>query len=92
VAFAQTRYLARHPGLATAHFTPEVIKLFEMRAAIFAIVPILSMVVAFENRRLALYVYLLLLCLHRINSPIHEHIGHARSDEEPQARPSAQAK
>ncbi|HLX28660.1 MAG TPA: TMEM175 family protein [Casimicrobiaceae bacterium] len=85
VAFSQARYLARHPALATAHFTPDVMKLFEMRAAIFAIVPILSMLVAFENRRLALYVYLLLLCVHRINSPIHEHIVHARSDDE--ARP-----
>jgi hypothetical protein len=53
-------YLARHPALAAPTFTAAVRLAIERRIALFALVPLLSMTVAFVSTHVALYVYLLL--------------------------------
>ncbi len=63
-SFWHVTYIARHPELATAHFNDEVARLIKRRVAIFAIVPALSMAVAYYSTHAALYVYLLLVAAH----------------------------
>src|SRR5262249_19117518 len=58
------RYLARHPYLATSDLTPEAVSLLKRRIALFALIPMASMLVALYSPRLALYVYLLLATVH----------------------------
>ena len=74
VSSVHLRYLERHPYLATAEFTPLSAKLLRRRIALFAIVPALSVLVAFYSPRLALYVYLLLAGAHFMPGRIDEHI------------------
>jgi uncharacterized membrane protein len=86
VAYLHTRYLARRPALATVEFTPRIATMFERRALLFAIVPIVSMLVAFFDTHLALYVYLLLVPFHLLANPF-EHVALAhREGEEREAR------
>ncbi len=79
VAFAHTRYLARHPVLATGEFTPRIAAMFERRALLFSMVPITSMVVAFYNTHAALYVYALLVIVHLLANPF-EHVALVHRD------------
>jgi uncharacterized membrane protein len=80
VGYAHSRYLARHPALATPDLTPEIARMFDRRAALFAVVPLVSMAVAFFSTHLALYVYVLLAAAHLLATPIHAHIAKARHD------------
>ena len=75
LGYLHTRYLARHPALATPSFTPEVARMFERRAAVFAVVPLMSMLVAFFDTHLALYVYVLLAAAHLLPNPIHDRVA-----------------
>ena len=61
-------YLARHPELASPSLTPAVVRSFKARQLLFAMVPVLSAVVAFYSSRPALYLYLLLAPLHFLPS------------------------
>jgi uncharacterized membrane protein len=61
---AQLAYLRRHPELAQPSLTATVARRIVKRIAIFALVPVLSMVAVFYNTRLALYLYLLLPVVH----------------------------
>jgi TMEM175 potassium channel family protein len=74
VSSIHLRYLEWHPYLASPEFTPLAAKLLRRRIALFAIVPGLSMLVAFYSPRLALYVYLLLAGAHFVPGRIDEHI------------------
>jgi uncharacterized membrane protein len=92
VAFAHTRYLARHPALAVPAFTPRIARMFERRALVFSTVPIISMIVAFFDTHLALYVYLLLVGVHLLANPF-EHVALARREaEESEERDERQAR
>ena len=87
VAFAHTRYLARHPVLATAEFTLQIAAMFERRAVVFSMVPITSMIVAFYNTHLALYVYALLVIVHFLANPFeHVALAHREGDEREERR------
>ena len=74
VSYVHLRYLKRHTYLASPEFTPAAAHLIRHRIAFFAIVPVLSMLVAFYSPRLALYVYLLLAGAHFLPGRIDEHI------------------
>ncbi|MEO8303578.1 MAG: TMEM175 family protein [Betaproteobacteria bacterium] len=60
----QIVYLRRNPELAEPTLTSEIARRIIVRTAIFATIPILSMVAVFYNTRLALYLYFLLLVVH----------------------------
>ncbi len=85
-SYLHLRYLSRHPYLATPELTPIAVKLLRRRVALFAVVPALSMAIAFLNTRLALVVYLLILSAHFLPGRIDEHLralpsGGGPSDE-----------
>ena len=61
---SQIFYLRRHPELAQPSLTQAVVRKIVRRSAIFALVPVLSMVAVFYNMRLALYIYFLLPVVH----------------------------
>lgn len=61
---AQIAYLRRHMELARPALTGDRARAIILRTAIFATVPVLSMVAVFYNTRLALYLYFLLLVVH----------------------------
>jgi uncharacterized membrane protein len=61
---AQLVYLRRHPELAQPSLTADVARRIVKRMAIFALVPVLSMLAVFYNTRLALYLYFLLPIVH----------------------------
>ena len=60
----QLVYLRRHPDLAQPSLTAAVARRIVARTALFATVPVLSMVAVFYNMRLALYLYFLLPVVH----------------------------
>lgn len=62
-------YLARHPELVLPELKA-VMKQIRVRIAMFTIVPVLSMAVAFFSTHVALYVYLLLVAVHFFPGPI----------------------
>lgn len=62
--FLNIDYLSRHPELASANLTPAVVRAFKARQLLFALVPVLSAVVAFYSSRAGLYLYFLLAPLH----------------------------
>src|SRR5947209_9290702 len=64
LSYLHLRYLARHPYLATAELNSVAVKLLRRRIFLFALVPFLSMLIAFYNTRLALYIYLLIATAH----------------------------
>ena len=74
VSYLHLRYLERHAYLASPEFTPAAAHLIRHRIVLFAVVPSLSMLVAFYSPRLALYVYLLLAGAHFLPGRIDEHI------------------
>ncbi len=61
---AQLEYLRRHSQLATPELASDAIGPLRRRGALLAIVPLLSMALAFYSPRLALYLYLTLPLLH----------------------------
>jgi uncharacterized membrane protein len=83
VSYIHLRYLSRHPYLATPELTPIAVKLLRRRVALFAVVPALSMAIAFFNTRLALVVYLLILSVHFLPGRIDEHLRALPSDGDP---------
>lgn len=62
--FLNIDYLARHPELASPSLTPAIVRAFKRRQLLFALVPVLSAVVAFYSSRAGLYCYFLLAPLH----------------------------
>jgi hypothetical protein len=74
-------YLARHPELAAPTFTAAVRLAIERRIALFALVPLLSMTVAFVSTHVALYVYLLLATAHFLPGRIDAQIAAAERNE-----------
>lgn len=69
VAFiAQAEYLRRHPQLAAPHFGGRAIVPIRRRAALMALVPLVSMAMTFYSPRFALYLYLALPVLHMLPS------------------------
>jgi uncharacterized membrane protein len=60
----QILYLRRHPELAQPELTADVARQIVVRTAIFASVPLMSMVIAFYNTHWALYSYFLLVVVH----------------------------
>jgi len=85
-AFVHTRYLEHHPALATPTFTAETARLFERRAALFALVPLVSMGVAFVSSHAALFAYLLLAVAHIVPTRLDSRL--LNSSEEPGAAPA----
>jgi len=73
LSYVHLRYLYRHPYLATAELNSVAVKLLRRRIALFAIVPALSMVMAFYNTRVALFVYLLIATAHFLPGRIDEY-------------------
>jgi len=61
---ANVNYLARHPNLATAEFTPTVSAYIHRRLAIVALIPVLAIAMAFFSTRVSLYMYFLMLLVH----------------------------
>ena len=74
LSWVHLRYLARHPYLASPDLTPEAVRLLKRRIAMFTLIPMLSMLVALVNTRLALYAYLFLATVHFLPARIDEHI------------------
>jgi uncharacterized membrane protein len=74
LSYIHLRYLSRHPYLATPELTPVAVTLLKRRVALFAIVPALSMAIAFLNTRLALVAYLLILTAHFLPGRIDEQL------------------
>jgi uncharacterized membrane protein len=64
ILILQLVYLRRHPELAQSSLTAAVAGQIVKRTAIFAMVPVLSIVAVFYNTRLALYLYFLLPVVH----------------------------
>jgi uncharacterized membrane protein len=64
ILVVQITYLRGHPELAQPALTADVARRIVKRTAIFAMVPVLSMLAVFYNMRLALYVYFLLPVVH----------------------------
>jgi uncharacterized membrane protein len=73
LSYVHLRYLARHPYLATPELNSVAVKLLKRRIGVFALVPLLSMVTAFYNTRLALFVYLLIATAHFLPGRIDEY-------------------
>jgi uncharacterized membrane protein len=61
---AQITYLRSHADLARPALTRDRARAIVLRTALFAIIPVLSMVAVFYNTRLALYLYFLLPIVH----------------------------
>lgn len=77
-SLSHIQYLSHHPELTSDEFTDEVAALLRRRSALFAVLPIVSMSVAFVNTRAAIYAYVLLGALHFLPGRIDHRI--ARSD------------
>lgn len=74
LSYANLRYLARHPHLASADLTPLAVRLLKRRIVFFMLIPAASMALAFVSTRLALYAYFLLTTVHFLPASIDEHI------------------
>jgi uncharacterized membrane protein len=74
-SFAHVEYLARHRSLASADFNDDVVRLLRRRVALFAVVPIVSMAVAYVDTRMALYTYILLGVVHFVPGRIDRRIA-----------------
>jgi TMEM175 potassium channel family protein len=73
LSYLHLRYLSRHPHLATPDLNSVAVKLLKKRIALFTLVPLLSMAIAFYNTRMALLVYLLILTAHFLPAHIDEY-------------------
>jgi len=74
LSFTHLEYLSRHSYLTSRELTPEVVMLIKRRVLMFTVIPLASMVIAFYNTRLALYIYLLLVLAHFFTGPVDERI------------------
>lgn len=74
LSFLHLDYLSHRPYLTSHEFTPEVANLIKRRVLTFTLIPLSSMVIAFWNTRLALYIYLLLVLAHFFTGPVDERI------------------
>jgi uncharacterized membrane protein len=61
---AQVLYLRHHPELAQPSLTPSIAHRMVVRALLFAVIPVVSMLIVDYNRNLALYLYFLLPVIH----------------------------
>jgi uncharacterized membrane protein len=75
-SLSHIHYLARHPELTTAEYTPEVVALLRRRSALFALAPVVSMSIAPVSTRAAIYAYVLLGALHFLPGRIDHRIAH----------------
>ena len=71
--FVHLRYLTRHPHLATRELNSVAVKLLKRRMALFTLVPLLSMILAFYSTRGALLAYLLIVTAHFLPGHIDEY-------------------
>ena len=62
--YMNINYLGTHPALSSPSLTPEIIRGFKIRQLLFALVPVMSAVIALYSPRFALYLYLLLALPH----------------------------
>jgi uncharacterized membrane protein len=63
-SFVHLEYVARHPELASPELTPGVVRAVKGRTARFAVVPLLSLCVAWFSTHVAIYLYVLLVIAH----------------------------
>jgi uncharacterized membrane protein len=87
---AQILYLRRHPELAHPSLTPWIARRIVGRALVFAVIPIVSMLVVDYNANLALYLYFLLPVIHFLPGRIDQGgpDGAADNDESEAGHPS----
>jgi hypothetical protein len=78
-SLSHIHYLVRLPEVTIAEFTPESVTLLRRRSALFALVPTISMAVAFVSTRAAIYAYVLLGALHFIPGRIDHRIARAEN-------------
>jgi uncharacterized membrane protein len=84
VSYLHLEYLARHRHLASPELTPAVVALLRRRVALFALLPALSMALAFWSTRAALYVYVLFVAAHFVPTRVEEPaVGEAPPGELP---------
>jgi uncharacterized membrane protein len=82
VSYAHLEYVARHPELASAELTPAIVRLIRPRIALFAMLPLVSMAVAFVSTIAAVYTYGLLVIAHFMGSRIDRRIAEAQGATE----------
>lgn len=82
VSFVHLEYLARHPELATPALTPDVVRVIRPRIAVFALLPMVSMAVAFVSTVAAVYIYALLVAAHFLTSSVDRRITQSREAAE----------
>ena len=83
VSYLHIVYLTRHPHLASPELTPAAVVLIKRRVVLFALLPLMSMALAFYSTRIALYVYLLLATAHFLPGRIEEQVATVPSDDDP---------
>lgn len=89
LSYLHLRYLSRHPYLATAELNSVAVRLLRRRIAVFALLPLLSMVVALYNTRFALFVYILIVTAHFLPGRIDEYRATHVLESPPADRESA---
>jgi len=77
-SFAHLAYLWQHPELASPEFTPGVRRAIARRIALFAVVPLISMIAAQVSTHAAVYVYLSLLASHFMPGRVDSQLGMTR--------------
>ena len=77
----QVVYLRGHPHLAESDLTPEVARHIIMRTGAFGALPLISMVFAYFDSRLAIYCYLLMAIVHFLPGRIDQYVLARRSDQ-----------
>jgi uncharacterized membrane protein len=82
----QMHYLRRHPELSEPSLTAAVAWRIVGRTAIFATIPVLSMVAVFYNTHLALYIYFLLPIVHFLPGRVDMEPDSAGRDRSPGPR------
>ena len=73
--FINVAYLSRHPELQSSELTPALARTLMRRTALFAMLPIASMVTALFSTHAAVYVYLLLVVAHFFPGGVDRHLA-----------------
>ena len=74
-SFIHLAYLWGHPELASPELTPEVRRAIIQRIALFALVPVISMLAATVSTHAAVYVYVTLVVSHFLPARVDAKIG-----------------
>jgi uncharacterized membrane protein len=74
-SFVHLRYLWRHPELASPELTPQAKRAIVRRIALFAVVPLVSMLAATVSTHAAVYVYVALVASHFLPGRVESQIG-----------------